>query len=248
MLKQALICGLLVIGLGGGLPADVALAQTSQARSLADIRQELSVLYFEIQRLRLELSTTGGPSLPAGTANPLSRLDAIEAELRRMTAATETLQLRIEAIVQDGTNWNSAFVNWNPIAISQHWAIRRPWAVLPPVRRPARPWAKAAPLHPRQAQAGPVMARNWPLQNNQILTAPLQLMMQTIGLRPHKPLAASQKLIRAARYPAKRISFAARPKCSKGRGAVQPAPFSTVSQAAPMAHARLRPWPALGNP
>lgn len=104
MLKRALICGVMVIGLGGGMPPHAAFAQTDQAQSLADIRQELSVLYFEIQRLRLELSTTGGPSLPAGTANPLSRLDAIEAELRRMTAATETLQLRIEAIVGDGTN------------------------------------------------------------------------------------------------------------------------------------------------
>ena len=144
--------------------------------------------------------------------------------------------------------WNSAFVNWNLIAISQRWVTRRPWALLPPMGTQARPWAKAAPLHPRQALARPMMARNWPLQNNQILTAPLRPMMQAIGQRPRKPLAASQKLIRAAHYRAKRISCEVRPKSSKGRGAVQPAPFLTVSQAAPMAHARLRPWPALGNP
>lgn len=104
MLKRALICGVLAFGIGGIQLPQAAFAQTEQTQTLADIRQELSVLYFEIQRLRLELSTTGGPSLPAGTASPLSRLDAIEAELRRMTAATETLQLRIEAIVGDGTN------------------------------------------------------------------------------------------------------------------------------------------------
>lgn len=97
------IWGVLGLGLITLLPAPLA-AQADRDQTLADIRQELSVLYFEIQRLRIELSTTGGPTLPAGGPTPISRLDAIEAELRRMTSATEALQLRIDAIVSDGTN------------------------------------------------------------------------------------------------------------------------------------------------
>jgi tol-pal system protein YbgF len=79
-------------------------AQEREA-TLADIRQELSVLLFEMQRLRRELVTTQGA--PAGLAtggSVLERVDAIESELRRLTARTEQLEFRIERIVTDGTN------------------------------------------------------------------------------------------------------------------------------------------------
>ena len=85
-----------------GLAAPAALAQ-DRAQTLADIRQELSVLFVEIQRLRGELNTTGGAQAPAG-GNLLSRVDAIEAELRRLTSLTENLQIRVDTIVTDGTN------------------------------------------------------------------------------------------------------------------------------------------------
>lgn len=87
----------------GALGAPAA-AQQDRAQTLADIRQELSVLWVEIQRLGRELNTTGAAT-GAGTAGaPLQRMDAIEAELRRLTALTEDLQLRIDAILRDGTN------------------------------------------------------------------------------------------------------------------------------------------------
>lgn len=81
-----------------------AQVQAQEAQTLADIRQELSVLYVEIQRLRTELSTTGAPQVDTSAGGALARIDAVEGELRRLTAQTETLQLRLEAVVADGTN------------------------------------------------------------------------------------------------------------------------------------------------
>jgi tol-pal system protein YbgF len=62
------------------------------------------VLFVEMQRLRAELNTSGGAMGGAGAGTVLNRVDAIEAELRRLTSATEALQLRIDRIVTDGTN------------------------------------------------------------------------------------------------------------------------------------------------
>jgi len=86
-----------------GLSAPAALAQ-DRAQTLADIRQELSVLYVEIQRLRGELNTTGAPSTGGGSGTMLTRIDTIEAELRRLTAQTEALQINVDRVVSDGTN------------------------------------------------------------------------------------------------------------------------------------------------
>lgn len=78
-------------------------AAAQDADTLADIRQELAILVSEIDGLRRELSTTGAPevSLPASA---LERIDALEAELRRLTSQTEALTGRVEAVVRDGTN------------------------------------------------------------------------------------------------------------------------------------------------
>ncbi len=75
----------------------------AQDQTLADIRQELSVLFVEIQRLKRELSTTGAA---AGTiaGDTLQRVDLIEAELARLTSKTEQLEFRINQVVSDGTN------------------------------------------------------------------------------------------------------------------------------------------------
>jgi tol-pal system protein YbgF len=69
--------------------------------TLADIRQDMSVLFVEIQKLKRELSTTGGSSLalPAGA---LDRLYAIESELQRLTAKTEELEFRVGRVAEDG--------------------------------------------------------------------------------------------------------------------------------------------------
>ena len=97
----------LVLALCLGLTAPAAIAQDTvqgRAQTLADIRQELSVLFVELQRLGGELNTTGGAMGSGGSGTVLSRVDAIEAELRRLTALTEDLQLRVDRVVTDGTN------------------------------------------------------------------------------------------------------------------------------------------------
>ena len=80
-----------------------ALAQ-DRAQTLADIRQELSVLFVEVRNLSRELSTTGGASDPTVGGSVLERVGAIESELQRLTAKTEELELRVDRIVRDGTN------------------------------------------------------------------------------------------------------------------------------------------------
>ncbi len=69
--------------------------------TLADIRQDISVLFVEIQKLKRELSTTGGTSvaLPPGA---LDRINAIESELQRLTAKTEELEFRVSRVAEDG--------------------------------------------------------------------------------------------------------------------------------------------------
>ncbi|MEM8581831.1 MAG: tol-pal system protein, partial [Pseudomonadota bacterium] len=101
-MKRVACAGLVVVALALGL-AQSANSQSPNDQTLADIRQELSVLFVEVQRLRRELSTTGSPqiSLPSGG---LERLDSLEAELARLTEKTEQLEFRIDQIVTDGTN------------------------------------------------------------------------------------------------------------------------------------------------
>ncbi|MEP2783792.1 MAG: tol-pal system protein YbgF [Pseudoruegeria sp.] len=75
-----------------------------RSQTLADIRQELSVVYVEVQKLKRELSTTGAPGGNLGGNSPLERLDAIEAELQRLTSSSEDLEFRLNRVVTDGTN------------------------------------------------------------------------------------------------------------------------------------------------
>ncbi len=73
-------------------------------QTLADIRQELNVLFVEVQKLKRELNTTGSPQVNSGSGSVLDRVNAIETELRRLTGKTEQLEFRIGRIVEDGTN------------------------------------------------------------------------------------------------------------------------------------------------
>lgn len=75
-----------------------------RAQTLADVRQDLSVLYVQIQRLKQELLTTGSPSATASTDTVLDRVSALEQQIQRLTASTEDLEFRVNRIVQDGTN------------------------------------------------------------------------------------------------------------------------------------------------
>ncbi|TNF59645.1 MAG: tol-pal system protein YbgF [Rhodobacteraceae bacterium] len=84
--------------------APVGAVAQDNTQTLADIRQELTVLHVEIQKLRRELSTTGGPTTSVGGATALDRLNAIEGELTRLTARTEQLSNRVDNVVRDGTN------------------------------------------------------------------------------------------------------------------------------------------------
>jgi len=80
-----------------------AIAQ-NRDETLADIRQELSVLYVEVQRLKRELSTTGSVGNVAVGTSVIDRVGAIESELQRLTSKTEQLEFRIDSVVRDGTN------------------------------------------------------------------------------------------------------------------------------------------------
>ena len=93
----------LVLGFFVALAVAGAGYAQDRAQTLADIRQEMSVLYVEIQKLKRELSTTGGaPTVSGGSV--LDRVGAIESELERLNAKTEELEFRINAVVKDGTN------------------------------------------------------------------------------------------------------------------------------------------------
>jgi len=76
----------------------------AQDATLADTRQELSVLLVEVQNLRRELSTTGFPDANLTGTSALQRIDTMEAELRRLTGLTEELENRVNRVVTDGTN------------------------------------------------------------------------------------------------------------------------------------------------
>lgn len=79
-------------------------AAAQDRQTLADIRQELTVLHVDIQRLKRELSTTGAPVANLSDTGVLDRVAAIEAELQRLTAQTEQIQHRVDRVVADGTN------------------------------------------------------------------------------------------------------------------------------------------------
>ncbi len=79
-------------------------AQAQNDETLADIRQELSILYVEVQRLKRELSTTGASGDVTVGGSALDRLGAIESELQRLISKTEELEFRIDRVVTDGTN------------------------------------------------------------------------------------------------------------------------------------------------
>jgi tol-pal system protein YbgF len=75
-----------------------------RAQSLADIRAELSALMAEFNALKAELVSTGAVSTGAAGGDALQRMDAIEAELQRLTSRTEEVELKLNRVVQDGTN------------------------------------------------------------------------------------------------------------------------------------------------
>ncbi len=93
----------LIMGVMLGLMVSPAAVLAQDDQTLADVRQELNILFVEVQKLRRELSTTGGVSTSTGGASVLERVGAMESELQRVTAKAEELEFRINRIVDDGT-------------------------------------------------------------------------------------------------------------------------------------------------
>lgn len=75
-----------------------------RAQTLADIRSELAALAAEFNALKSELISTGAISSGAAGGDALTRMDTIEASLARLTARTEEIELRLNRVVNDGTN------------------------------------------------------------------------------------------------------------------------------------------------
>ena len=73
-------------------------------QTLADIRSQIAALSGEIEGLRGELSASGQLTTGVTGNTPLERLNAIEAELQRLTSKAEELEFRINRITTDGTN------------------------------------------------------------------------------------------------------------------------------------------------
>lgn len=79
-----------------------ALAQS--AKSLADVKAELAQLAAQFLTLKQELVTTGAATNGSAGGDALQRMDAIEAELTKLTAKTEEVEQKVNAVVSDGTN------------------------------------------------------------------------------------------------------------------------------------------------
>jgi tol-pal system protein YbgF len=82
--------------------ATPGLAQDRE-QTLADVRQELTVLNVELAKVRSELNTTGAPN-PVASGSTLDRVNAIEAALTRLTNKTEELEFKLNSIATDGAN------------------------------------------------------------------------------------------------------------------------------------------------
>jgi tol-pal system protein YbgF len=81
----------------------LAFAQDRE-QTLADIRAELAGLAAEFNALKAELVSSGAASTGAAGGDALQRMDTIEAELSRLTARTEAVELKLNRVVADGTN------------------------------------------------------------------------------------------------------------------------------------------------
>ena len=80
-----------------------ALAQ-DKAQTLADVKAELAQLAAQFLTLKQELVTSGAATDGSAGGDALQRMDAIEAELSRLTAKTEAVEQKLNAVVSDGTN------------------------------------------------------------------------------------------------------------------------------------------------
>ena len=103
----AILCLALLPGLGWAqqqTPAAAAQGQpAADGQTLADIQQELAVLYVRLKELKRELVTTQSPGLQNAGPGFQERIDALEFSVQKLTNKTEELQNRIEHVVADGS-------------------------------------------------------------------------------------------------------------------------------------------------
>ncbi len=79
-------------------------AAQDKAQTLADIKVELGQLMAQFNTLKAELVQSGAASNGAAGGDALQRMDAIEAELTRLTSRTEEIEIKLNKVVTDGTN------------------------------------------------------------------------------------------------------------------------------------------------
>ena len=84
--------------------AQVQAQDNEREETLADVRQDLSYLYVEIQKLKRELSTTSSPNRLPAEDSILQRINNIEAQLQRLTNASERLEFKLQNVIEDGTS------------------------------------------------------------------------------------------------------------------------------------------------
>jgi tol-pal system protein YbgF len=75
-----------------------------KAQTLADLKAELAQLSSDFNALKAELVQSGAASTGAAGGDALQRLDTIEAELTRVTARAEEIEMKLNKVVSDGTN------------------------------------------------------------------------------------------------------------------------------------------------
>lgn len=75
-----------------------------KAETLADIQNELAQLAAEFNALKAELVASGAATNGSAGGDALTRMDTIEAELARLNARTEEVELKLNRVVSDGTN------------------------------------------------------------------------------------------------------------------------------------------------
>lgn len=102
---QRIVAFVMILGAALAAPiAPQALAQ-EKAQTLADIRAEIGLLRSSLQTLRSELTAGGAAAMQAaGGTSAIDRMNAMEAELTRLTSQTEALSNRVNSVISDGTN------------------------------------------------------------------------------------------------------------------------------------------------
>jgi tol-pal system protein YbgF len=98
-LRLGMLAAVAVLTLAGPTNAQ------DQGQNLADIQAELTVLNGQIEQLRNELVRSGAAGgLPVDAATALTRLDQLEAELRRLTDRVDVLTNDVIRITEDASN------------------------------------------------------------------------------------------------------------------------------------------------